>query len=275
MTTGKKFLSSLLATALIISAFGILYVSASDDVAVYSQGSMDFSGSATVKGDAIITAGSLTGGYNAWATGHIYAADGVGIGQLSEPNKSVVKDYSGVIKTYNFLNYNRFPETTYFMDKQTDYKDGTEDLVIGWNPQAGEKPGGFAINEDSFIRYLEVNSTLTLNIDAPAGRIRIIRVQQLHMRGSIIVRGQGKVILYVDQMENCANGMFNATSDDFGDTADLTLVVESSNQNFSLDSARLAANFIFLGDNLLLKNTALRGNLYAKECYRKRHRLSC
>ena len=264
MTIGKKIFSSVLALAFILSAFGILYVSASDDIAVYSQGSMDFSGSATIKGDAIITAGSLTGGYNAWATGHIYAGNGVGVGQLSEPNKSVVRNYNGIVKAYNFLEYNRFPETTFFMDKQTDYKDGTEDLVIGWSQQEGEKPGGFTITEDSFIRYLKVNSTLTLNIDAPAGKIRVIRAERLHMRGSIVIRGQGKVILYVDQMENCANGMFNATPDNFGDTTDLTLVVENSNQSFSLDSARLAANLIFLGNNLLLKNTALNGNLYAK-----------
>lgn len=264
MSTVKKIFSSILAFALIISVFGMMSVFASDDIAVYSQGSMDFSGSAIIKGDAIITAGSLTLGYNACSTGHIYAAAAVSIGTLYPPNQSVVKDYSGPIRHYSFLDYSRFPETTYFMNKQTEYKDGTKDLVLGWDPNAGEKPGGYAITEDSFIRYLKVSYTLTLNIDVPAGEIRIIRVERLNMQGNIVIRGQGKVILYVDRMENCATGKFNADSDSFGDPSDLTLVVENGSESYSLESAKLSANFIFLGDNLLLSNTQLKGNLYAK-----------
>lgn len=266
MKKGKnlsRLLSPVLALAILLSLAGGISATAEDlsSGAVYSLGSMNITGSGIIKGDGIITSGSLSGGYNAWATGHIYKAADVNVGNVSDPNKNVVASYSGTLKNYTFNSYNSFPETTYFRNFSTIYKDGTKDLTIGWS--GSEQPSGYTISENCFIGNLTVNPTLTLNISVPAGQLRIIRADTLAARGNIVISGGGRVVLYVDHLDYCGNLNFNA-----GGSADkLTIVVDrvadSVKNGNSLNSADIHANMICL-DDLSLNNTTVTGNLYVK-----------
>jgi hypothetical protein len=259
----KKLISPVLAAALIISSASIISASAqSINLAVYSNGNMDITGSASIKGDAIITTGKLTGGSNRWATGYIYTTNDVDTRNVSDNNKPIIKMYSGEVINYTFKDYKNFPETTYFMEKNTNYKDGTKDLIIGSSD--GEEPSGYTLSADSFIRQLKISPSTTLNIDVPAGQLRVIRADSLEMRGDLVIRGGGKVVLYADKLKNSSNGLFNATYSGFGDTKKLTLIIGKENEESSLANARISANIICLDNKITLANTKLKGNFYTR-----------
>lgn len=260
----KKLLSPLLAVCMVASFTAGMTASAEtvSSLAVFSKSDMTFSGSAQIKGDGIIASGTLSGGYNAWATGSIYTASGVTVNDSYGSQSSIVKNYTGTLPDYSFQSYASFPETTYFINKSTDYQDGTKDVVVGWG--GSDHASGYALTADSFIRNISVDYNLTLNIDVPEGQVRVIRAGTLTNNGSIAVRGGGKVVLYVDRLANCNCGTFNATSSGFGSADALTVVIGQSNGTLALSNCRFGANVIFLDSNKLqLDNTLMQGNLYA------------
>lgn len=264
MKSMKKLLSPVLAVCMIASFTVGMSASAetSSSVAVYSKSNMSFSGSAQIKGDGIIASGTLSGGYNAWATGSIYTASGVQVNDSHGSQSSVVKSYTGTLTDYTFKSYASFPETTYFIDKSTDYKDGTKDVVVGWGSK--DFSDGYALTADSYIRNISINYNLTLYVDVPSGQTRVIRAGTLTNNGNIAVRGGGKVVLYVDRLDGCNCGTFNASSSDFGSAAAMTIVAEQSSGKLNLSNCRFGANLIFMDSQMQLDNTAIQGNLYAK-----------
>ncbi len=266
MRISKKLLSLVLAVGIGFTTAGILSAAADQiaDAAVYAQGDLILEGSGIIKGDGIITKGKLSGGSNPWTTGHIYAADKVKVGELSDVNKPLVKNYNGEIINYIFKDYKNFPETTYFMNKSTEYKDGTKDLVIGWDESSGEKPSGFTLKADSFIRHLTVEYEVTLNIEVPQGQLRVIRAEHLTMNGTIAIKGGGRVILYVDRMFSGMNGKFNATGSSFGSTDQFTLIIDKGDNNISFNGARIGGHVIYTDNRLPLANIYMQGNLYTK-----------
>lgn len=264
MKNKKKLLSSVLAVCMIACFTVGMPVSAetSSSVAVYSQSDMTFSGSALIKGDGIIASGTLSGGYNPWAAGSIYTASGVKVNDSHGSQSSIVKSYSGTLTDYTFNSYASFPETTYFLDKSTDYKDGTKDVSVGWGSK--DFSDGYALTADSFIRNISVNYNLTLYIDVPAGQVRVIRAETLTNNGNIEVRGGGKAVLYIDRLNDCNCGTFNAPPSGFGSAEALTIVAEQSSGKLDLSNCRIGANMIFMDTQMKLDNTAIHGNLYSK-----------
>jgi len=267
MRSLRRTIAPIVVMALMISLVGIISVSAQGlNLAVYSSGSMTFDGSGRIQGDAIITAGRISGNNRSWISGgSIYAASGVDKSGVNGFNTGNVKDYTGEAVTYIFKDYNdynRFPEATYFRDKDTEYKDGTRDLVIGWSGDA--KPSGYTIESDSFFRLLKVSSTLTLNINVPSGQLRVIRAYNLEVNGTISINGGGNVILYVDNLNDCGSGSFNVTPASYGDQKRLTIITKKVDGENALNNASLAANIICLDDSLTLNNTRITGNLYVK-----------
>lgn len=263
MKSFRRIIAPIVVIALMISLAGVISVSAQGlNLAVYSGGSMNFEGSGRIIGDAIITAGKITGNNRTWVSGgNIYATPNVDKSGVNEYNTGYVKDYSGEAVTFTFKDYNRFPEATYFRDKDTEYKDGTKDLVVGWSD--GEKQDGYVITNDSFFRNLTVNYNLTLNINVPEGQLRVIRALNLEMHGSIVIRGGGNVVLYVDNLKNCNSGKFNVVDSGNGSKR-LTIIVDKNSETLAFDNTNIAANIIFLDNPLNLNNTTIIGNIYAK-----------
>lgn len=262
----KKFKGIKTVTAVflaVIIAAGCALVSASaasGEYALIASSDTKISGSAQVRGNALITGGELQGGYNAWSTGTIFTAPGVTVKKLSDPNKDIVKEYTGTVPSYRFESYSKAPETTYFLEKSTQFKDGTKDLTVG----SGEFQNGFVLKTDAYIRNLTVPYDSTLTIDALGG-VAIIRVGKLTNNGSINIKS-GKAIIYVDEIGSVNNGAFNdnnGTSDNGGNPKFLTMFINDYSKNIDLNYARFFGNIIVPYSSFHMNSTTMAGNIYA------------
>lgn len=264
MTRTKKLLS--LATAIVLSLAALIssaMATPAVDYAVYSKGSINFQGSGRIKGDAIVESGTLSGVNNPWTEGGtIYKFPAVTVTDNYPANQSLIQDYAGVPQTFALGTLKAAPGAEYFVNINTPYQDGTKDLTIGWSD--GEKPGGFTLSADSYIRTLTVRDTLTLNVQVPAGQIRILRVHTLDVRGTLSITGGGKVILYVDGTVSAAAFSYvNASSSGFGNQDSLTIVFTKNVQQVSIDNfAKFSANIYAANADINLNNTTLLGNIY-------------
>lgn len=260
MKRTKKLGAWILSLALFASSIGIFTASAetTGTAALYSQGSVNFAGSGIVKGDAIVTAGQVTGAYNAYVTGKMYVADGVMVGGLSEVNDPLVAPYTGAVKNYTFKPYAAAPETSYFLDKNTEYSDGSKNLVIGWG--GNDKPSGYALTADSYINKLEIGYGLTLNIDVPQGQVRVICVETLGgiQGANLVIRGGGRVVMYARHAGNLGNTVINKN----GDPQAFTLLLETAGGS-SFNSVDVTGNLIVQGGDASFMNLTLQGNIYA------------
>ncbi len=247
----------------IIIAAGCALVSASaasGEYALIASSDTKISGSAQVRGNALITGGELQGGYNEWSTGTIFTAPGVTVKKLSDPNKNIVKEYTGAVPSYRFESYNKAPETTYFLEKSTQFKDGTKDLTVG----SGEFENGYVLKTDAYIRNLTVPYESTLTIDALSG-VSVIRVGKLTNNGNINING-GKVIIYVDEIGSVNNGTFN---DGNGKTANggnpdyLTMFINDYSKNIDMNFAKIFGNIVVPYSSFHMNSTVMTGNVYA------------
>ena len=258
---GIKTVTAVFLAVIIAAGCALVSVSAaSDEYALIASSDTKISGSAQVRGNALITGGQLQGGYNAMSTGTIYTAGGVTVKNLSDPNKNIVKTYEGAVPSYKFESYSKAPETTYFLEKSTLFQDGTKDLAIG----SGEFQNGFVLKTDAYIRNLTVPYDSTLTIDAIGG-VAVIRVGKLTNNGNINVKS-GKVIIYVDEIGSVNNGTFNdnngATANG-GDPEFLTMFINDYSKNINMNSAKFFGNIIVPYSNFHMNSTAMTGNVYA------------
>lgn len=177
----------------------------------------------------------------------------------SDPNKGIVKDYTGTVPSYRFESYSKAPETTYFLEKGTQFKDGTKDLTVG----SGEFKNGFVLKTDAFIRNLTVPYDTTLTIDALGG-VAIIRVGKLTNNGIINIKS-GKAVIYVDEIGSVNNGSFNtgSASDNGGKPEYLTMFINDYSKNINMNYAKFAGNIIVPYSNFHMNSTAMTGNVYA------------
>lgn len=240
----------------VLMAAGCLTVAAAEpsgEYALFSASGAKISGSGQVRGDALVTGGELSGGYNAWSTGMIFITPGVSVKNASPENKDNIKPFEGSAPSYTFERYGKTPETTYFVGKQTLFQDGTKDLTVG----TGDYPNGFALKTEAFIRNLTVPYDTTLNIDVASG-VSIIRVGKLTNNGKITIRG-GKVVLYADEIGSVNNGSFN----DGGAPENLTLFFNDYSKNIDLNYAKLSGSIVVPYSNFHMNSSAMAGNIYA------------
>lgn len=264
MTRMKKLASvAVVAALLLLALVPVVSAAPASDYAVYSKGSMEFQGSGRIKGDAIIESGTLSGVNNPWTeNGTIYKFPAVTLLNDYPVNQSLIQDYAGSPQTFALGTLKAAPGAEYFVNVDTAYQDGTKDLIIGWS--GGELPSGTTLSADSYIRKLIVRNTLTLNIQAPAGQVRIIRVRELEILGTLSVVGGGHVVLYVDEdMKNGSGSYINASASGFGDQDALTIVFTAGIASEYIDNFfKLSAN-IYAGDtDIQLNNTTMKGNIY-------------
>lgn len=225
----------------------------SGEYALFSASDVKISGSAQVRGDALVTGGELSGGYNAWSTGTIFITPNVAVKKASPENEGRIKPFEGSTPSYTFERYGKTPETTYFLEKQTLFKDGTKDLTIG----TGDYPNGFVLKTEAFIRNLTVPYDTTLNIDVLDG-VSIIRVGKLTNNGKINIRG-GKAVIYADEIGSVNNGSFN----DGGDFENLTLFFNDYSKNININSAKLSGSIVVPYSDFHMNSSVMAGNIYA------------
>lgn len=262
----KKLLSILTSIVLFASITAVSGVAATDisNVSVYSRSSMTFAGSGHIEGDGIIADGEISGNNNPWATGSIYKSPSATYNRPAhyDGNDSIIKDYSGEILSFSPKQTQAFPGVSYFQNKSTSYKDGTQDLVIGWS--SGEQSSGYTITEDSYIRKLEVKDTLTLNITVPDDGMRIIRVGKLYNRGHIVVSGSGTLILFVDEEISTGNGGTLNAKSGFGLSEKVTLVFGNMD-TVRIDNYTISANIVALQSDIVFNNLQFKGNVYTNK----------
>lgn len=257
---GFKTVTAVLLAVIISAGCALVSASAaSSEYALIASSDTKISGSAQVRGNALITGGKLEGGYNPWSTGTIFTAPGVSVKNPSDPNKGIVKDYTGTVPSYRFESYSKAPETTYFLEKGTQFKDWTKDLTVG----SGEFKNGFVLKTDAFIRNLTVPYDTTLTIDALGG-VAIIRVGKLTNNGIINIKS-GKAVIYVDEIGSVNNGSFNtgSASDNGGKPEYLTMFINDYSKNINMNYAKFAGNIIVPYSNFHMNSTAMTGNVYA------------
>lgn len=129
------------------------------------------------------------------------------------------------------------------------------------------------ITEDGYYDTIEVanNGTKGIEIVAPEGTVRKIRVKKLILNGKIVISGSGKVLLYVEEFVTLGinNPSINAQGDtyddaNFGNPSQCAVYFYGTG-NISLTNIRAAANIYSKNShiNLDASHVKIFGNIYA------------
>ncbi|MDP4119356.1 MAG: hypothetical protein Q8873_09270, partial [Bacillota bacterium] len=221
----KKVLAFFLLATTVLMTFSLQALAANynvEDAAVYATDKIDFSGSSSINGDAVIVGGSITSPKKDYRciTGTVYKTDAVSV-----KNKALsVVTYTGTPVNYENLDTSVFPDSTYFAGNA--YADGSSNLTIGYYSSTPEiKLSNYTLTENAFINNLEVSNGLTMNISAPANTVRVLRVKNLTVNGYINITGSGKVLIYVDNLKSCDNSYINQN----GSSANMCFIIKNTN----------------------------------------------
>ncbi|HOV69647.1 MAG TPA: hypothetical protein PLZ84_04935 [Clostridia bacterium] len=258
----KKLFSAVLCIVLAFAFVGVVYSETPEisSVAVYSRSSMSILGVDQIRGDGIIVSGKVSGSKNRWSTGSIYKTASTVYEKPSDINDSIIKEYTGQILSFSEFEINDFPGKSYFDEIDTEFNDGKDNLTVGWS--SNEKPNGYTISQDSWIKNLEVKSGLTLNILTPDKGLRIIRVSKLTNYGTINITGNGSAIIFVDDVfDKSTGGTINATKSSFGNPDKLTIVFGDID-DVVIDNYYIAADIVAPDSDVKLNNAYFKGNIY-------------
>lgn len=249
----KKAVSCLLGISILVAAFSTpVFAAGPADLgneALYASSGVTFQGSPEIQGDVLVTGGTVSGRDYRAVTGTVYQTGGAAV---TIPSLKV-QNYEGEAKNFEMGVYQAAPEAGFFAG--SDFSDGKQDITVGWS--GNEKPDGFTLDHNAFLHKLKVGSGLTVNISAGSGEIRVVRVKNLTVNGSLNVTGGGRVILYVDNMSPGSNGFINAS----GTPDQLTIVLANDNKISTF--TKIAAHIVAPASSVVLHNVTLTGNVYA------------
>lgn len=224
-----------------------------EDVAVYADDDVSINGTSVINGDLLITDGTVSGRNYRSVTGTVYKTDDV---KVKVPALETA-DFDGEIDLET-PDYD-VPDKDFFSNNY--YNNGRKNLIIDNSGNTDEiREDGFYLKENAFINKLEVKKSSTLNIHAFPDEVRIIRVRELIVGGSIQVVGGGKVVLIADEFKGANDGRINVD----GSPDDFTLVLDEDDDDFKFSIGKIVANVIALSD-ISVGNIDMTGNLYAAE----------
>lgn len=249
----KKFLSMVITLTCILALASVGVPSAaasSTPYAVISTGNITFEGSGRIEGDVLAKNTAISGrGWLNPVNGIVYNA-----GNVSSTNSHInVADFTGSFPEVKIPEYKTLPDNVF----SGSFSDGSKDLEVGWSGDA--VANNYTISENSYFNNLTVLNTLNLNIETKAGELRVIRVKNLNVQGSITLTGNGKAVIYVENMVGSSGGSINATRT----SKDLTIVFSDSATYVPItEFTSFKANIIANNANFFVRNTGFEGNIY-------------
>ena len=246
-----------LVCAIVMQVPQYAYGVSKNQYAVVATNDVHMSGSAKIQGDLAMKSGTFTYGKGGVpsVSGTAYIGDTVIKNNVNPQNSSgkvMFDELTGTFPSGNFEG-KAIPKADYFKNSTSGYTDGKKSLYLDW--QTPE----YVLEDDAYFDSLYINNPYTFVVNTKKNNVTVIRVNTLNVGNSLKIKGEGKVVLYVDTLVRGSNGTINPT----GDAGQLTIVFTGDNAELS-NFKKINANSIAVNVKKVdVGNGDINGNIYA------------
>lgn len=267
MKVGKKIVAVVTMAAMAFNVVIPAQTNAKENkgYTVIANDDVKFEGSGQILGDLYMNGGKLSygSGGEQSVTGTAYTTEDVTINRENQwtPQIDLVSVENRVEDLVQF-DGKAYPDenSKCFKNTTSEYKDGTQSLLFDWQTQK------YVLEDNGYFDRINVangwvsdeNEPYYLEIRTKKDQTVIIRAKHLFVGSNIKVTGEGKAVIYVDQMADGNYGTINAG----GKSSQLTIVFTGKKAGYN-NYKEVNANTIAMNaEEYIQNNGKMTGNVY-------------